>query len=115
MPPPTLTNVWKEWEKVHDAGTKGKTARWQCKHCKTELAENATTFDQHLQKCTIYLALCREKGVDNTVTTKAGSRSKIQPRISWNQMSDEKKESLDIESAMALYMGGLAFRTFHVV
>lgn len=57
-----------------------------------------------------------EAGRDNSVTLKAGQASKKQSAlVATPKMTAERKASLNLQSAMALYMGALAFRTFHEV
>ncbi len=58
----------------------------------------------------------KEAGRDNHVTVIARNPSKKQRTLLGGyKMTDEKHDELDYMSAMALYMGGLAFRTFSAV
>ncbi|KAF8847614.1 hypothetical protein BDZ45DRAFT_811450 [Acephala macrosclerotiorum] len=83
-------DIWKEFHKIHEAGWHGKAKPvWKCNHCaagKGEFAENATAFKGHLLKCPQYLKYMDKAKRDNSIT-----------------------------KTKALYMGGLAFRTFHAI
>ena len=55
----------------------------------------------------------KEAGRDNHVTAKAGNLSKKQKTLLRGyKMTKERHNKLDYMSAMSLYIGGLAFRTF---
>ena len=56
----------------------------------------------------------KESGRDNDITIKARSPSTKQGTLlRVPKMSTLQKEDMNTKSAMALYMGGLPFRTFH--
>ena len=111
------SDVWNEFMFLYPRGYKGKAKPvYKCKHCTKQYAENAKTFKDHLLICDGYKNFMDTAGRDNSVTILAGRASKKQSTlIGGFKMTTQKKESLDLQSAMALYMGALAFRTFHQI
>lgn len=113
-PRPKDLTIWREWEQISPPHTNGvATAIWKCKHCPQQYAENVSQFNKHLQSCKPYQDKMKLEGRDNIVTT--GPSSRQTTLISGYKMTKERKEEMNISSAMALYMGGLALRTFHAV
>jgi hypothetical protein len=52
---------------------------------------------------------------DTTAMVMAKKPSRLQPTLSFSKMTPERSADLNLQSAMALYMGGLAFQTFATV
>lgn len=56
-----------------------------------------------------------ELGKDTTAMIRAKKPSRLQPTLGFSKMTPERSADLNLQSAMALYMGGLAFQTFATV
>ena len=50
-------------------------------------------------------------GKDTTAMVMARKPSRLQPTLSFTKMTPERSADLNFQSAMALYLGGLAFQT----
>jgi hypothetical protein len=88
----------------------GKSEKYTCLHCKTYSRTNSNRALEHLKTCQKYL-LSKDSSSSNTPFERPAKRQQTF-QFGVPTLSNAKKQKLDREAALAVYMGARPFALF---